>query len=239
MISAPTYVILHDNDLEMVQGDQCAAMLLSVLRFWNNHHEWVEATQEEMRVALKGIFSRNRVIAALKMLRENGFVEARSNPDNRQTRTLQYQVVETAQVKPAEDTELPTWNAESSAQDIESSGWGVSTLEKESDSGIDKESSPREGDEPTQGDKDDDDCPAHIRQEIEQIKTQIGAGRVNAVLDRCNGKARTWHYILKALRNERSQRKPSPSSAAPLRNYAYVPPVDLAWERHLAAGGGA
>jgi hypothetical protein len=125
-------------------------------------------------------------------------------------------------------------------QDIESSGWGVSTLEKESDSGIDKESSPREGDESTQGDKDDDDCPASVRQEIERIKAQIGTGRVRDVLHRCEGKARSWHYILKALRNEATQKRPSPRSALPppiTADYAkYASPADWVFQ---GFGGGA
>lgn len=94
----------------------------------------------------------------------------------------------------------------------------VSSLyESESELDWGSESSPRmrEGDEPTQGD-DDDDCPENIKQEIERIKAQIGAGRVRDVLTRCeNAKARTWVYILKALRNERDQKRPSPSSALP------------------------
>lgn len=217
MIAAPKFVIVHDDDLELVQGDQCAAMLLSVLRYWSRYREWVEVTQDEMRVALKGIFSRNRVIAALKILRENGFIETRANPDNRQTRTLQYKVVNLPAANPVWTDAEPVQNFERSVQDAEYPQTGVSTLDKESDSESWKESSPRvyEADEPTRGDKDDDDCPAHIREEVKRIQHQIGAQRVRDVLERCNGKARSWAYIVQALRNERDQKRPSPRSAAP------------------------
>ena len=250
MNAAPTMAIIRAEDMALVQGDQCAAMILNLLRFWQGERDWVQATLDEIRVGILSAYGKTRIAAAMKLLRENGIVNAQHNPDCGQVRTLQYQVVgyvasegvsRRTPVLTYQDVAIdePEVKAEPSETGFDMPESDTSSLYKDSDSGIDSESSPREGDEPTQGDKDDDDCPAHIRQEIEQIKTQIGAGRVNAVLDRCNGKARTWHYILKALRNERSQRKPSPSSAAPLRNYAYVPPVDLAWERHLAAGGGA
>lgn len=208
MSASPTFIILHDDDLE-VTGDPCAAMLLSVFRYWNRYREWVEVTQDEMRVALKGIFSRNRIIAALKILRENGFIETRSNPHNRQMRTLQYKVVGL----PEQNADHPERNFESSTQDIENTDPVVSTLDKESDSESWKESSPQAGDEPTRDD--DDDCPAGIRAEIQRISQEIGSSRVRDVLTRCEGKARSWHYVIKALRNERDQKRPSPSSAAP------------------------
>lgn len=240
MNAAPTFVMLCDDDLELVQGDHCAAMLLSVLRYWNRYRDWVEATQEEMRVALKGLFSRNRIVMALKLLRQNGFVVARENA-NRQVRTLQYQVVEMPVGQPREDIGNPEQDFESPVQDIENPVAGVSTLDKKNlESESWEESSPqvREGDEPTQGD-DDDDCPETVKAEIAQVKARIGADRVREVLARCEGKARSWHYVLKALRNEVQQKRPSPRSALPPPSYAYMPPVDEAWERHLAAGGAA
>lgn len=248
MNAAPTMAIIRAEDMALVQNDHCAAMILNLLRFWQGEREWVQATLDEIRVGILSAYGKTRIAAAMKLLRENGIVNAQHNPDCGQVRTLQYQVVgyvvsEGVSRRPSVSTyrdvvvDKPEVKAEPSETGFDMPESDTSSLYKDSDSGIDLESSPREGDEPTQDG--DDDCPASVRQEIERIKAQIGTGRVRDVLHRCEGKARSWHYVLKALRNEATQKRPSPRSALPPPSYAYVPPVDEVWERHLAAQGGA
>ena len=89
----PEFVMYRRDELALVDGDHCAAFVLNLLRGWQGDQEWVEATQADISTALSGMFSRNRIIAALKLLREKGLVQARENPHNRQIRTLQYHVV--------------------------------------------------------------------------------------------------------------------------------------------------
>ena len=227
MNAAPTMAIIRAEDMALVQGDHCAAMILNLLRFWQGDREWVQATLEEIRVGILSAYGKTRIAAALKLLRENGLVNARHNPDFAQVRTLQYQVagymaregitagvpVTALQNAVADEPEVIS---EPSRTDFDMPESDTCSLYKESDSESWKESSPRvrEGDEPTHGD-DDDDCPAGIRAEIQRITQQIGVTRVRDVLTRCDGKARSWHYVIKALRNERDQKRPSRSSAAP------------------------
>ena len=227
MNAIPTMAIVRREDMALVQGDHCAAMILNLLRFWQGDREWVQATLEEIREGILSAYGKTRIAAALKLLRENGLVNARHNPDFGQVRTLQYQVAgyvarEGVPAGPsftaiqnvvADESEVIS---EPSETDLDMPESDTCSLYKESDSESWKESSPRvcEGDEPTQGD-DDDDCPAGIRAEIQRITQQIGVTRVRDVLTRCDGKARSWHYVIKALRNERDQKRPSPSSAAP------------------------
>lgn len=82
------------EDLPLVDGDHCAAMILSSLRRSAIAGEWIEGSYAEIQNELDGLFSRNRVIAALKLLREKELVMVRNNPDFGQVRTLQYQVTE-------------------------------------------------------------------------------------------------------------------------------------------------
>jgi hypothetical protein len=80
------------DDLKLVEGDHCAAIVLNLLREWQVDAEWIDATHDEIRAEMDGLFSRNRIIAALKLLREKELVRVRNNPDFGQVRTLQYQV---------------------------------------------------------------------------------------------------------------------------------------------------
>lgn len=80
------------DELPLVDGDHCAAFILNMLRMAAVAGEWIEISQDEIHTELDGLFSRNRIIAALKLLREKELVIVRENPHNRQVRTLQYQV---------------------------------------------------------------------------------------------------------------------------------------------------
>ena len=252
MNAAPTMAIIRAEDMALVQGDHCAAMILNLLRFWQGDREWVQATLEEIRVGILSAYGKTRIAAALKLLRENGLVNAQHNPDFGQVRTLQYQVVgyEAREGSPRRGAPVyqnvavdePDVKSEPSETGFDMPESDTCSLYKESDSESWKESSPRvrEGDEPTHGD-DDDDCPDWVQAEIDQITAQIGAPRVRDVLNRCEGKARSWHYVIKALRNEMQQKRPSPSSAAPLPSAAdyakYATPAD--WSYQGWAGGAA
>jgi len=244
-MNALSLVMYRREDLSLVDGDHCAAILLQAIRFWSSSGAvWVDKTQAEIVAEIDGMFGLSRVAAALKRLVVAGLIERRKHPTLPQVQTYQYRVA----MVDAPETDLhrenlsaPVSNSQSLNLTIGSAETTDSSLyESESELDWESESSPRvrEGDEPTQ-DGDDDDCPAPVREEIKRIRAQIGASRVRDVLARCEGKARSWYYIIKALRNERDQKRPSPSSALPPPQYAYVPPVDEAWERHLTAGGAA
>ena len=92
--TSPKFVMYWRYELHLVDGDHCAAFVLNLLREWQVGEEWVSVTQADISTALSGMFSRNRIIAALKLLREKGLVQARNNPNNGQVRTLQYRVVD-------------------------------------------------------------------------------------------------------------------------------------------------
>ena len=258
-MNALTLVMYRREELASVGGDHCAAFLLQAIRFWSSGGAvWVDKTQSDIVTEIDGMYGMNRVAAALKRLVMAGLIERRKNPYQRQLQAYQYRAIPAEEITPAPEPAPEREPAEATTnerkgfnptkQEVQSLNLKtepdeipVSSLyESESELDWESESSPRvrEGDEPTQ-DGDDDDCPASVRQEIERIKAQIGAGRVRDVLHRCEGKARSWHYILKALRNEATQKRPSPRSALPPPSYVYVPPVDEVWERHLAAQGGA
>lgn len=228
MNARATIAIIRAEDLPLVQDDHCAAMILNLLRFWQGDREWVQATLDDIRAGILCAYGKTRIAAAMKLLRENGLVNARHNPNCGQDRTLQYQVVGyvareglTARVPVLTQQNVmadePKVISEPSQSDFDMPESDTSSLYKESDSESWKESSPRvyEADEPTRGDKDDDDCPEYIREEVKRIQQQIGVQRVRDVLERCEGKARSWAYIVQALRNERDQKRPSPRSAAP------------------------
>ena len=211
MNAAPTMAIIRVEDMALVQGDHCAAMILNLLRFWQGDREWVQATLEEIRVGILSAYGKTRIAAALKLLRENGLVNAQHNPDFGQVRTLQYQVVgyEAREGSPRRGAPVyqnvavdePDMKAEPSETGFDMPESDTSSLYKDSDSesGIQNRLRVREGDEPTQGDKDDDDCPETVKAEIAQVKAKIGGDRVREVLARCEGKARSWHYVIKAL----------------------------------------
>jgi hypothetical protein len=220
MNAAPAIAMVRADDLALVQGHHAAAAILNLLRFWQGDRQWVQATQDEIRSGLLGLFGKTLVAEGLKLLRQNGLVLARHNPDYGQVRTLQYQVVgyvaAEGSTRPealkalAADAERAEEGVENPAPVFEAPESGASSLYKESDTESDTESSPREdAREP------DDDCPAVVRAEIEQVREKIGRERVREVLARCEGKARTWGYVLTALRNERDRKRPAPSSAAP------------------------
>lgn len=80
------------DEVPLVDGDHCAAFILQLLRQWHADEEWVDATLDEIRIALRGMYGKTRIAAALKLLRKKGYVLARKNPDNKQIRTLQYWV---------------------------------------------------------------------------------------------------------------------------------------------------
>ena len=80
------------DEVPLVDGDHCAAFIIHLLRQWHADEVWVDATLDEIRIELKGMFGKARIAAAMKLLREKGYVLARKNPDNRQVRTLQYWV---------------------------------------------------------------------------------------------------------------------------------------------------
>jgi uncharacterized protein YcgL (UPF0745 family) len=88
----PEFVMYWRDELHLVDGDHCAALILNLLREWQGDHVWVEATLDEIRDAIQGMFGKTRIAAALKLLREKELVLARHNPDFGQVRTLQYHV---------------------------------------------------------------------------------------------------------------------------------------------------
>lgn len=81
------------SELELVEGDHCAALVLNLLRDWQGDSEWVDASLDEIRDQMQGMFGKTRIAAALKMLREKNLVQARNNPEYKQVRTLQYRVM--------------------------------------------------------------------------------------------------------------------------------------------------
>lgn len=80
------------DEVSLMDGDHCAAFIIQLLRDWNADEVWVDATLDEIRIALRGMYGKTRIAAALKLLRKKGYVLARQNPDNKQIRTLQYWV---------------------------------------------------------------------------------------------------------------------------------------------------
>ena len=69
MNAAPTMAIIRAEDMALVQGDHCAAMILNLLRFWQGDREWVQATLEEIRVGILSAYGKTRIAAAMKLLR--------------------------------------------------------------------------------------------------------------------------------------------------------------------------
>ena len=222
-------VMYRRSELQRVGGDHCAAVLLQAIRYWSSGGAvWVDKTQTEIVAEIDNMYGLNRVAAALKRLVAAGLIERRKNPYQRQVQTYQYRAspvdvpasgvpqessdmeghgADIADSFKPEEIPVQSLNLKTEPDDIAAS----SLYESESESDWESESSPRV----SAREPDDDDCPAAIRAEIQRITQQIGATRVRDVLTRCEGKARSWHYVIKALRNERDQKRPSPSSAAP------------------------
>lgn len=97
-MSALPIIAIRQDYLKICDGDHCAAAILNAFEFWSRGKRrkgatgdvWIYKKQSELRVDLAGMFGLNKISAALKRLRELGFLAARSNPHNGQDKTLQY-----------------------------------------------------------------------------------------------------------------------------------------------------
>jgi len=95
------WVPLRPAYVEMCEGNACAALLLADFEFWTNHRKehgldgWVYRTREQLRSDLWNAFGSTAIDSALKLLRGNGFLQRRRNPERRRgyDKTYQYRLL--------------------------------------------------------------------------------------------------------------------------------------------------
>lgn len=125
-------VVIREDYLAVCDGNHCAAALLSIFEYWTNvklgqqeqaqvenaiaaaggapsvrDDLWVFKSVTDLETDLMGLFGKMKIGDALKLIRDKGFVERRTNPDYRWDRTLQYHLQIEMLQGAISDTPLP------------------------------------------------------------------------------------------------------------------------------------
>lgn len=107
-------LVLRKSYIDICEGDRCAAALLSQFEYWTNvrlaqvEQEEIKATQErfyspnrtlwvyksreDLASDLMGLYGVKSVGAALKVLKDLGFIRGRTNPNDPLKRTPQWEL---------------------------------------------------------------------------------------------------------------------------------------------------
>lgn len=110
--------VLHEDYLQITEGDHCAAILLKVFEYYTNAYSaknaqaeyenalaveagepptqtadlWIYKSQAELSDAMLGMFGEKRIRQAVAYLEERGFIETRRNPKYKFDAKLQYRL---------------------------------------------------------------------------------------------------------------------------------------------------
>ena len=112
-----TLVIIREDYLAICDGNHCAAAIMNIFEYWNDHKEanreqaaienkiaaeggaaavndelWIYKSIPDLKAELLGLFGESKISAALDLIKKKGFLDSRNNPKYGWDRTLQYQL---------------------------------------------------------------------------------------------------------------------------------------------------